>query len=217
MTRRSPNEILDDLISRYPNLLVCKEDILSAFAILKDCFSNKHKLLVCGNGGSSSDADHIVGELMKTFKKDRPCQNKFIDEMTNIDKELGNELSKVLQQGLPSISLSNHNSLNTALLNDVNNGGLYTFAQQTYVYGNEKDALLAISTSGNSRNVLRAVIVAKAKRMKVIALTGDGGGKINQFADVTIKAPAKETYIVQEYHLPIYHCLCLMLEEFFFK
>ena len=207
---------VNDLIKRYPELSVCKKDISSAFDILVDCFSSKHKLLIAGNGGSSSDANHISGELLKGFKKKREVDSAFAKRLISVDKEKGEELSIKLQQGLPCIVLDNHQSLNTAYINDVENGGILTYAQQINVFGEKGDVFLAISTSGNSKNIYYASIVAKAKGMKIIGLTGSGGGILNEIADICIKAPEKETFKVQEYHLPIYHCLCLMLEEKFF-
>ena len=207
---------IDLLLERYPTLKGCKESIEKAYEVLKECFSTGHKLLIAGNGGSNADAEHIVGELMKNFKIPRKCSKSFADQLIAVDQVRGQELAEKLQCGLPTISLSGHQSLNTAFVNDVPNSGLLTFAQQVFGYGKKGDVLLAISTSGNSNNVLNAVVVAKALKMKVVGLTGQTGGEIANASDVVIKAPSKETYVVQEYHLPIYHCLCLMLEEHFF-
>ena len=207
---------VNDLVKRYPELKTCAKDITSAFDELVNCFSSGHKLLIAGNGGSSSDANHISGELLKSFKKKRQIDSSLSKKLIQIDPDKGKELSDKLQNGLPCIVLDNHQSLNTAYINDVENGGLLTYAQQINVFGNSGDVFLGISTSGNSKNIYYASIVAKAKGMKIIGLTGEGGGKLNDIADICIKAPAKETFVVQEYHLPIYHCLCLMLEEKFF-
>lgn len=204
---------VDDLIKRYPALSVCRQSILDAYDILIDCFKTGHKLLICGNGGSCSDSEHIVGELMKGFKKSRKIDSDLSKKLIDIDPIKGEELSNKLQWGFPCIALDSHPGLNTAFTNDVDNGGLLTFAQQVNVLGNEGDVLLGISTSGNSKNVIYASITAKAKGMKIIGLTGSKGGNLSSIADVTIKAPADETFMVQEYHLPIYHCLCLMVEE----
>lgn len=204
---------VDELIERYPALGVSRESILNAFAILLDCFSSGHKLLICGNGGSCADSEHIVGELMKGFKKKRQVPKAFASRLIDIDSVRGKELASKLQTGFPCIALDGHPGLNTAFTNDVDNGGLLTFAQQVNVYGNQGDVLLCISTSGNSKNVMYAAVVAKAKGMKVIGLTGEDGGQLAKIADCVIKAPSKETFMIQEYHLPIYHCLCLMLEE----
>ena len=204
---------VDSLIKRYPELIACKQSILDAYQLLLTCFSSGHKLLIAGNGGSCADGEHICGELMKGFKKKRPCSKEFALKLESTDSIRGKELADKLQGGLPCIALSCHQGLNTAFSNDVQNGGLLTFAQQVYVYGNEGDVLLGISTSGTSKNILYSVITAKAKGMKIIGLTGDNGGELAKISDVAIKAPSSETFVIQEYHLPIYHCLCLMLEE----
>lgn len=209
------NKQLDILIERYPKLKVCKEDIYLAFEMIKDSYKEEGKLLICGNGGSAADSDHIVGELMKSFKKCRSLPDDIKEKLRKSDVQYGDILAENLQGALPAIALNNHSALSTAYLNDVN--GKLSFAQQVYGYGKKEDCLLAITTSGNSENVYMASVVARQNGMKVIALTGDDGGKIKGLADITIKAPAKETYMVQEYHLPIYHCLCLMLEEEFFE
>lgn len=205
---------LDDLVSRYPELMVCKEDIQNVFDIIKDSYINCGKLLIAGNGGSASDSDHIVGELMKGFVLERKVPVEFVNKLKEIDDESTEHLLKCLQGSLPAISLTNHNALNTAYLNDVD--GLLVFAQQVYGYGNKQDVFMGISTSGNSKNVLNATIVAKAKGMKVVALTGKDGGKLARLSDVSIIVPETETFKIQELHLPVYHCLCLMLENYFF-
>ena len=208
---------IDGLINRYPILASCKEDITNAYTILEKCYMNGNKLLVAGNGGSCSDGEHIVGELMKSFKLERKLNDSFIDKMISIEPITGKELGEKLQGVLPVIALDGHQSLNTAFINDVENGALFTFAQQILGYGDAGDVFLAITTSGNSKNLLYSCIVAKAKGMKIVALTGKDGGKIKQYADVSIIVPLSETFLIQEYHLPIYHCLCLMLEDKFFK
>lgn len=153
---------------------------------------------------------------MKGFKKRRHVSENFSKKLSDIDPVRGKELSDKLQEGLPCIALDGHQGLNTAFTNDVQNGGILTFAQQVNVYGNEGDVLLGISTSGNSKNTMYAAVTAKAKGLKVIGLTGEKGGELAKIANVAIKAPSSETFMIQEYHLPIYHCLCLMLEERFF-
>ena len=207
---------VDSLIERYPNLSICRKDILHVYEIIEECFATGHKLLIAGNGGSCADSEHIVGELMKGFKKRRVIQKEFSEKINEIDPVIGKELSAKLQSGLPAIALANHQGLNTAFINDVENGGQLTFAQQVCVYGNEGDVFMGISTSGNSKNVIYAAITAKAKGLKVVSLTGGNGGRIGEISDASIRVPSIETFIVQEYHLPIYHCLCLMLEERFF-
>lgn len=210
------NKQLETLIKRYSALSVCEEEIEKAYEILEECFASGHKLLIAGNGGSCADGEHIVGELMKGFKLQRKCTEEFAKKLKSIDAERGAELAEKLQGGLPTIALDNHQALNTAYVNDVENGGLLTYAQQVYGYGKAGDVLLGISTSGNSKNVAYAAVVARAKGMKVIGLTGAKGGNLASVADVTIKVPETETYMIQELHLPVYHCLCLMLEERFF-
>ncbi len=172
-------------------------------------------MLIAGNGGSASDADHIVGELMKGFLLPRKVDDDFANKLKAVDEAKGAELAMKLQGALPTIALSNHNSLNTAFINDVD--GSMCFAQQVNGYGNPGDVFLAISTSGNSKNILYAAVTAKAKGMKVIGLTGKCGGKLSGLADSVIAVDETETYKIQELHLPIYHCLCFMLENYFFK
>lgn len=205
---------LDILIERYPDLSCCKEEIIDSYLILRECYKNGGKLLIAGNGGSAADSNHIVGELMKSFTKKR-CIDKDIYDKISLNEKYGKELVNSLQGALPAISLNNHESLNTAFLNDVN--PCATFAQQIIGYGNKDDVFLGISTSGNSKNVVMAAIVAKAKGLKVISLTGKKDSDLSCISDVTIKVPEIETYKIQEYHLPVYHCLCLMLEEYFFN
>jgi D-sedoheptulose 7-phosphate isomerase len=207
-------DYLQQLIKRYPCLEPIKTDINAAFNIIVESFTKDSKLLIAGNGGSAADAEHMVGELMKNFFKNRQLPKSFVSSIEVVDTEIARYLVPLLQPGLPAISLSNHASLNTAVINDID--GAITFAQQVYGYGKEGDVFLGISTSGNAKNVIYAAATAKAKKLKVIALTGSTGGVLRRFADVTIMAPETETYKIQELHLPIYHCLCLMLEELFF-
>ena len=196
---------MKEFLERYPQLNNCAKDIENALAIMIDTYKNGGKILVCGNGGSAADADHIVGELMKGFLKDRKVT----------DERMPQELRDKLQGALPAISLCAHTSLMTATIND--NDADMIFAQQVYGYANENDLLIAISTSGNSKNVINAVKVAKALGVKVVTLTGKAGGALKEMADVTICAPSTETYKIQEYHLPIYHYLCAKIEEEFFE
>jgi D-sedoheptulose 7-phosphate isomerase len=206
---------IEELVERYPKLESEKEVIEKAYEIMAECYQNKGKLLVAGNGGSAADAEHIVGELMKGFVEPRKLKDDFVDKLIAVDADMGNVLGDKLQGALPAISLVGHVALSTAYLNDVD--PLLGFAQQLNGYGTEGDVFLAISTSGNSKNILYACTVAKAKGMKVIGLTGGTGGKLKEMADVTIVAPETETYKIQEYHLPVYHWLCLALEERFCK
>ena len=207
-------EHLNHLIDRYPKLIVCREDIAKAYELLEAAYSSGRKLLVSGNGGSASDSEHIVGELMKEFKLKRKVFNEQATAMKEIDIELGQTLAENLQGALPAISLTGHSSLTTAFMNDAMPE--LVFAQQVNGYGKVGDVYLGISTSGNSRNVLYAAVTAKAKGLKVIGLTGARENRLMQYADACIRVPETETYKVQELHLPVYHCLCLMLEEKFF-
>lgn len=205
---------LNLLIERYPKLAVCKEDIKKAYELLETAYSNGRKLLACGNGGSASDSEHIVGELMKEFKLKRKVYGDQANALKAVDPELGQVLADNLQGALPAICLTGHSSLTTAFMNDANAD--LVFAQQVNGYGKPGDVFLGISTSGNSKNVLYAAVNAKAKGLKVIGLTGAKESKLMKYADVCIRVPETETYKIQEYHLPVYHCLCLMLEEKFF-
>ena len=205
---------LDLLISRYPELASCQEDIYAAYTLMEQTYSCGGKLLACGNGGSAADAEHIVGELMKSFVLKRELSDDLCAKMKTVDAELGEVLAGNLQGALPAIALDGHLALSTAYMNDCEPE--LCFAQQVNGFGISGDVLLGITTSGNSKNVLYAAVIAKAKGMKVIALTGEKESKLSQMADVCIRVPESETYRVQEYHLPVYHTLCLMLEERFF-
>lgn len=214
MTKKRVAEHLDLLVKRYPILVGVKDDIAKAYVMISDCYQNGGKLLIAGNGGSAADAEHIVGELMKAFVLDRKIEQDFAEKLMSSDSELGAVLAKKLQGALPAIALDGHVALSTAYMNDCE--PLLCFAQQVNGYGNAGDVFLGISTSGNSKNVMYAATVARAKGMKVIGLTGERDSKLSAFADVCVKTPQSETYMVQELHLPIYHCLCLMLEENYF-
>ena len=205
---------VDLLVSRYPMLEACKDDIIEAYIVLKECYENDKKLLIAGNGGSAADSEHIAGELMKRFKTPRPVKKEFADKLIEIDPERGAQLANNLECSLMAIPLVAHEALTTAYINDVD--GLGVFAQQLFGFGRKGDVFLGISTSGNSKNVIPATVVARALGIKVVGLTGEKGGELAKVADVAVKAPATETYMVQELHLPIYHCWCLMLEEKFF-
>lgn len=205
---------LDDLIKRYPKLEVCRKEIANAYIILETAYSNGRKLLVSGNGGSASDSEHIVGELMKEFKLKRRVYQEQAEEMRKISPELGEVLAENLQGALPAISLTGHSSLTTAFMNDSEPDLI--FAQQVNGYGKPGDVYLGISTSGNSKNVLYAAVTAKSKGLMVIGLTGQRENRLMKYADVCIRVPETETYKIQELHLPVYHCLCMMLEDKFF-
>lgn len=207
-------EHIEVLVKRYPALEVVKNEIIAAYQIIEKSYKNSGKLLVAGNGGSAADAEHIVGELMKGFKLPRKTQVDFAEKLVEENKELGTVLAENLQGALPAIALDGHPALSTAYMNDCE--PLLCFAQQVNGYGKEGDVFLAISTSGNSKNILYAATTAHAKGMKVIGLTGAKSSKLEQMSDVCIKVPQTETYMIQELHLPVYHCLCLMLEDEFF-
>ena len=206
--------LLQTLTDRYPVLLPCREDIAACAERIGDTFARGGKLLIAGNGGSAADAEHIVGELMKSFVLPRPLDAVLTERMRAIDPQRGDILAKNLQQGLPAIALDGHPALSTAFQNDCQ--PQLVFAQQVMGYGREGDALLAISTSGNSENVLYSAIAAKARGMVVIGLTGARESRLSALSDVCIRVPATETYQVQELHLPVYHALCMIWEKRFF-
>jgi D-sedoheptulose 7-phosphate isomerase len=207
-------DYIQQLTGRYPVLLPIAGQLREAAEILINSFQTDGKLLIAGNGGSASDAEHIAGELMKSFVKKRSLDSRFVKNIAELNPEAGSYLAGRLQGGLPVISLTSHTSLITACLNDID--GCSFFAQQVYVYGAGNDVFMGISTSGNSKNIYYAALSAKAKGLKTIALSGGTGGELAKICDVSIIAPEKETYKIQELHLPIYHALCLLIEEHFF-
>lgn len=202
------------LISRYPALEMVKQDVINAYLIMEECYEHDGKLLIAGNGGSAADSEHIAGELMKRFKTPRPVTAEFAEKLKEIDPVRGENLANNLERGLMAIPLVAHEALTTAYINDVD--GLGVFAQQLFGFGRAGDVFLGISTSGNSKNVMSATVVARALGIKVIGLTGVKGGELATVADICVKVPSDETYMIQEFHLPIYHCWCLMLEDKFF-
>lgn len=206
---------IEELIERYPNLSVCEDSIRKAAEVLIDSYKKGGKLLVAGNGGSAADSDHITGELLKSFVKKRVPEKTLLDSISKIDEGTGSYLADKLQGSLPAIALTNNSALMTASLNDVD--GNVMFAQQVMGLGNYGDVFFGISTSGNSKDIVYAAVVAKAKGLKTIALTGRDGGKIKDIADISIIVPEKETFKIQELHLPVYHALCLEIEEYFWK
>ena len=210
----APQAHLDTLLERYPSLQCCKDSIAQSYLLMEQSYLTQHKLLVAGNGGSAADSEHIVGELMKGFKLPRTVGSDFAQAGKNIDKEMGTTIAEHLQGALPAIALTGHPGLSTAFMNDC--VPELVFAQQMLGFGNSGDTFLAISTSGNSKNIIYAAIVAKAKGVKIVGLTGSRDSKLSALADVCIQVPETETYKIQELHLPVYHCLCLMLEERFF-
>ena len=206
--------MIKNLIDRYPTLALCESDIENATSMIINCYENGGKLLLAGNGGSSADADHIVGELMKGFMKKRELTDSQKAEMKEKCQDISDETLAKLQNALPAISLSSFSALNTAFSNDVDAD--LVFAQGVFGLGKVNDVLIAISTSGNSKNVVEAAKVAKAIGVKVIALTGKSGGVLKNLADITIAVPESETYKVQELHLPVYHSICAKIESHFF-
>ncbi len=205
---------IDSLISRYPALHLVRQDMIDSFLLMEECYKHDGKLLIAGNGGSAADSEHIAGELMKRFKVSRPVSEEIANTLKSIDPLRGAKLADSLERGLMAIPLVAHEALTTAYINDVD--GLGVFAQQLLGFGRAGDVFLGISTSGNSENIIMATITAKAIGMKTIGLTGAEGGNLCEYADVCVKVPETETYLVQELHLPIYHCWCLMLEEEFY-
>jgi D-sedoheptulose 7-phosphate isomerase len=208
------NTHLKELFERYPQLVLVEDQIAKSAECIINCFREGRKLLICGNGGSSSDSEHIVGELMKGFEHKRQIAKSLKNDLMEIDRERGKYLSGKLQQGLPAISLSAHSALITAVANDTDPDLIY--AQQVIGYGNRGDVLIGISTSGNSRNIIDAIITAKAKGMIVIGLTGEIGGKMRSYCDILINVPGTRTAFVQELHFPVYHTLCLIVEDSLF-
>lgn len=211
--KSSTLRILEDLINRYPCLSETKNDVLEACLIIENVYTNGNKLLVCGNGGSAADSEHIVGELMKKFMKNRPIDGDLYEKLSSFGED-GKKLQSALEGSLRAISLTSDVALSTAFSNDKD--PLCTFSQQLYGLADEGDALLVLSTSGNSENCVLAATLSKAMGLKTIALTGKTGGKLSGICDVTVKVPETQTFKVQELHLPVYHCLCAMLEEEFF-
>lgn len=207
--------MFEELISRYPALHCCQRQIEQAAEILRDCFSAGGKLLICGNGGSAADSGHIVGELMKDFRFKRPISGEEQERLAELFPEDGAILAQQLQKALPAISLPDQAALFTAWVNDASAETVY--AQMVYGYGRQGDVLLALSTSGNSDNILQAARAARLRDMKVVALTGARPCRLDELSDVIIHAPETDTTTVQELHLPIYHALCTWCEEYFFS
>ena len=205
---------IDLLLSRYPALAAVREEIGAAYGLMAESYEGGGKLLVAGNGGSAADSEHIVGELMKRFRLPRPIPADLAKKLSAVDPVRGAALARSLERPLTAIPLVAHQALTTAFMNDAASVDVY--AQQLLGYGRPGDVFLGISTSGNSENILRALVAAKALGVRTIGLTGQSGGKMAALCDVVVSVPAAETYMVQEYHLPIYHCWCLMLEDHFF-
>ncbi|MEX2536309.1 MAG: SIS domain-containing protein [Trueperaceae bacterium] len=206
--------VLPDLIARYPELDECVHDIDGAFRLLEACFERGGKVLVCGNGGSAADCEHLVGELMKGFLSKRPLPREERARFAESFPKEGDYLADHLQGALPAISLVSQSALVTAFANDVASDMVY--AQQVYGYGRPADALIAISTSGRSANILNALRVARTQGLSTIGFSGRSGGDMPELCDVIVRVPEEGTLKIQERHLPIYHALCSMLEQAFF-
>ncbi len=206
--------ILETLVQRYPDVSDCIKEIQQAITILEATFRTGGKLLICGNGGSASDCEHIAGELMKSFRRPRALPEESRHAFVEAFSADGIYLADHLQGALPAIPLGSHSALTTAIANDV--AAEMIFAQQVYGYGNPRDALLGISTSGSARNVIRALQVGRVMGIRCIGLTGASGGAFPELCDITICVPAATVADVQERHLPIYHAICSVLEETFF-
>jgi D-sedoheptulose 7-phosphate isomerase len=202
--------ILAEMLNRYSQLAPLEEPIKKAAEIIIETYKNGGKVLVCGNGGSCSDADHIVGELMKSFEGRRPLSLPLQEKLKQLSPETGAMLAEKLQQGLPAISLTVHSALITAIANDI--CGEVIYAQQVVGFGNQGDVLIGLSTSGNSQNVIDAMIVARAKGLITIGMTGETGGKMKEWCDILLNVPERRTAYVQELHLPVYHAICMMIE-----
>lgn len=205
---------ISSLINRYPTLQCVRSTIVRAYLLMEECYEHDGKVLIAGNGGSATDSEHIAGELMKRFKIQRTVSNDFAKKLKAVDLVRGTRLAENLERSLMAIPLVAHEGLTTAFINDVS--GLDVFAQQLYCFGRSGDVFLGITTSGNSENIIAAAVTAKALGLKTIGLTGLSGGEMAQKSDVCVKVPETETYMIQELHLPIYHCWCAMLEEHFF-
>jgi phosphoheptose isomerase len=208
------DSVLNLLCTRYPSLEQLTNTISEAADLLINCFAAGGKLLVCGNGGSCSDSEHLVGELMKSFELKRPVGKYIADKLRETDKERGLYLAGKLEGGLPAISLTSQTSLTTAISNDID--ASLVFAQQVIAYGKKNDVLIAISTSGNAQNVVDACITARAMNLKVIGLTGVTGGKIKPYCDILVNVPEKRTVFIQELHLPVLHTIAMIIENYFF-
>ena len=207
--------MMNELLTRYPTLTACADEIAAARDALIACYEAGGKVLLCGNGGSASDSDHIVGELMKGFLKKRPLSEERKAQMKAASPALTDETLSKLQVGLPAVSLPSIAGLNSAFCNDVDPELIY--AQSVLGLAKAGDILIALSTSGNAKNVAHAVAVAKALGVTVIGMTGEAGGTLGREADIAIRVPERETFKVQELHLPVYHYLCAAVEAHFFS
>lgn len=217
MKRKEKNsaELMAELFDRYPQLLQCKDDFVKSFECIKSSYIAGGKLLTAGNGGSAADSEHIVGELMKSFLFNRKINTDTEKRLTEQFGEDGAKLAGKLEGTLPAIPLTSMPALTSAFANDVD--AAVSFAQMLYGYGKAGDVFLGISTSGNSKNIVYALMTAKAMGIHTVALTGGTGGRCRELADIVICVPESETFKIQELHLPVYHALCSMLEAEFFE
>ena len=207
--------MINELLTRYPCLSVCKDDIINATNAIISCYKNGGKVLICGNGGSASDSAHIVGELMKGFIKKRPLSEQTKNALKENNGNLNDEVFDRLQGSLPAINLCENSAIISAFANDVDPDMIY--AQEVLGYGKSQDVFIGITTSGNSTNVLNAAELAKGLGLTTIGLTGRDGGKLKTICDITIVVPEYETFKIQELHLPVYHLICALVEDEFFK
>ncbi len=212
--KNSVKEIYEELFARYPELSVCRESVMGAYELIKSSYDNGGMLFTCGNGGSCADSEHIVGELLKSFKFKRKISPLLAEKLENMGDD-GKALAETLEGALPAVSLCGHPALTTAFLNDTE--PTMTFAQQLLGLGKAGDTLIVISTSGNSKNCVYAATLAKAMGIKTVAMTGERESKLSKICDEAIRVPETETFKVQEKHLPVYHALCAMAEETFFE
>ena len=206
--------MLDTLLNRYPDLKDTMPEIKKAIATIIETYKNGGKVLLAGNGGSAADSEHMASELLKSFVKKRPLDENIKNKLIEADSENGEYIANNLETPLQAIALTSHFALATAYLNDRD--PYLVFAQQLLAFGKKGDVFIAFSTSGNSKNVFYTSVLAKALGITVISFTGADGGKLAKNADIKIKSPANETYRVQEYHLPIYHAICIEVEKYFF-
>lgn len=216
--RHDCEQILNDLMNRLPALVSIRQQIAQAAELLINTYSHDGKVLICGNGGSAADSEHIAGELLKGFMLRRPLPEQLRRDMTSRlagrSQKLDDDVLPRLQMGLPAVSLVSQTAIGSAIANDL--GADLVYAQQTLALGRPGDLLIGLSTSGNAQNVVQAVRIAGSLGMKTLAMTGSGGGMLDQAADLCLKMPAVSTPLVQELHLPVYHVLCAIVEQHFF-
>ena len=201
---------VENMVKRYPELSVCEREVALAVEAFVDCYNAGGKILICGNGGSAADAEHISGELLKGFMQKRPITSEEAEKLASLG-----DVAEKLQRGIPSVPLTSLSAALSAFANDVDPE--LVFAQLVFALGRENDLVVGLSTSGNSKNVVKALEVARSLGIKTLAMTGESGGKLASIADITVKVPATETYKIQEYHLPVYHAVCAEAERIIFK